>query len=89
MTSLAACTSLRDFRKDKDWNCRTECCRSGVLIVSSPTASKSIATLVKFTSLGLSLEFDIDIPVDIDEILAQQLWWSPLWLKHLQTQDLG
>ena len=36
MTSLAACTTLRDFRKDRDWNCRTEC-RSEVLIVSSPT----------------------------------------------------
>ena len=33
-------------------------------------ASKSIATLVKFTSLGLSLEFDIDIAADRDEMLA-------------------
>ena len=40
------------------------------LSLADTRASKSIATLVKFTSLGLSLKFDIDIPVDIDGILA-------------------
>ena len=40
------------------------------LSLADTRASKSIATLVKFTSLGLSLEFDIDIPADRDEKLA-------------------
>ena len=40
------------------------------LSLADTPASKSIATLVKFTSLGLSLEFDIDIPADKDEMLA-------------------
>ena len=40
------------------------------LSLADTRASKSIATLVKFTSLGLSLEFGIDIPADRDEMLA-------------------
>ena len=40
------------------------------LSLADTHASKSIATLVKFTSLGLSLEFDIDILADKDEMLA-------------------
>ena len=40
------------------------------LSLADTRASKSIATLVKFTSLGLSLELDSDIPADIDEMLA-------------------
>ena len=40
------------------------------LSLADTRASKSIATLVKFTSLGLSLEFEIDIPADRDEMLA-------------------
>ena len=40
------------------------------LSLADTRASKSMATLVKFTSLGLSLEFDIDIPADKDEMLA-------------------
>ena len=40
------------------------------LSLADTRASKSIATFVKFTSLGLSLEFDIDIPADDDEMLA-------------------
>ena len=40
------------------------------LSLANTRASKSMATLLKFTSLGLSLEFDIDIPADKDEMLA-------------------
>ena len=40
------------------------------LSLADTRASKSIATLVKFSSVGLSLEFDIDIPADIDEMLV-------------------
>jgi len=41
------------------------------LSLTDMRASKSIATLEKFTSLGLSsVEFDIDIPADIYEMLA-------------------
>ena len=40
------------------------------LSLADTRASKSIATFEKFTSLGLSLEFDIDIPADRYEMLA-------------------
>ena len=40
------------------------------LSLADTRASKSIATLVKFSSLGLSMEFDIDIPADISAISA-------------------